>query len=262
MRKFTAPILLALAALLLSPTEGWSLPPCPGSPTRDYSLSNNWTNCAGTYTFANGHKYVGKFEDGNFNGQGTLTSANGDKYVGEFEDGNFNGQGTLTYADGTKYVGEWRNDKYHGQGTYTYANSSKYVGEWRNNKRNGQGTYTYANGTKYVGEWRNNKRNGQGTYTYADGRVQEGIWKDNNIAPVSNVPKVNLLYRVIDEAIIRKEPAKKGEVVKRKAMGRILRVTQMLPSGWYQVSEEGEPIGWVHSSSVEKRKSRTRWFWQ
>ena len=43
------------------------------------------------------------------NGYGTYTWANGDKYVGEFKDGNYNGQGTLTYADGRVDKGIWEN---------------------------------------------------------------------------------------------------------------------------------------------------------
>jgi len=66
MRKFTAPI------LLLSPTEGWSLPPCPGSWN-----NRTWTNCVGTYTYAGGEKYVGEFKNDNFNGQGTFAHPDG-----------------------------------------------------------------------------------------------------------------------------------------------------------------------------------------
>ena len=41
------------------------------------------------------------------NGQGTYTFADGGKYVGEFKDHKRTGQGTYTYADGGKYVGEY-----------------------------------------------------------------------------------------------------------------------------------------------------------
>ncbi|SVD40958.1 uncharacterized protein METZ01_LOCUS393812, partial [marine metagenome] len=36
------------------------------------------------------------------NDQGTYTFADGDKYVGEYKDGKYHGQGTYTYADGAK----------------------------------------------------------------------------------------------------------------------------------------------------------------
>ena len=48
-------------------------------------------------------------------GQGTFTWANGDKYVGEYMNGKKNGQGTITYADGTIEKGLWENGKYVGE---------------------------------------------------------------------------------------------------------------------------------------------------
>ena len=121
-----------------------------------------WTNCIGTKTFANGHKYVGEYKDNKMHGQGTYTWT-----LGEFA--------------GDKYVGEFKDDKRHGQGTYTYADGEKYVGEHKDNKRHGQGTYTYASGDKYVGEIKDGKRHGQGTYTFANGTVKKGIWKNNKL---------------------------------------------------------------------------------
>jgi len=172
------------------------LPPCVG-----YSTSI-WTNCVGTYTFANGNKYVGEYRSGKINGQGTLTNSNGDKYVGEFIDGKLHGQGTWSGSNGDKYVGEWKDNKKNGQGTYTWAdgnkyvgefidgklhgqgtwsgsNGDKYVGEFIDGKLHGQGTLTNSNGNKYVGEYRDDKRNGQGTYTWANGNKYVGEYKDD-----------------------------------------------------------------------------------
>jgi len=42
------------------------------------------------------------------NGYGTYTYANGSKYVGEWKDGKFHGQGNLTYIDGTVEKGIWK----------------------------------------------------------------------------------------------------------------------------------------------------------
>ena len=132
----------------------------------------------GTYTSADGDKYVGEWKDDNMHGQGTLTWANGNKYVGEWKDDNKRGQGTYTYADGEKYVGEWKDGNMHGQGTYTSANGDKYVGEWKDDKEHGQGTRTWAVGDKYVGEWKDGDWHGQGTYTRSDGRKYVGEWRD------------------------------------------------------------------------------------
>jgi hypothetical protein len=108
MKRLLIILCIPAALLLLSSTEGWSLPPC-GSP------ESTWTNCVGTYTFADGEKYVGEFKDGKYHGQGTLMWADGEKYVGEYKDGKYHGQGTGTWADREiKYSGEWKDGKKHG----------------------------------------------------------------------------------------------------------------------------------------------------
>ena len=72
MRRVLLPVLMGFALLLLSSTEGWSLPPCKGSPSIS-SYPPSWTGCFGTYTFADGSKYVGEWMDVQRNGQGTYT---------------------------------------------------------------------------------------------------------------------------------------------------------------------------------------------
>ena len=134
---------------MLSASGAWALPECPQTPNA------YWSNCVGTYTFANGEKYVGEYKDDKRNGQGTYTWPNGEVYVGENKD-----------------------DKRNGQGTYTWPNGQKYVGENKDDKRNGQGTNTWPNGKKYVGEWLDDKANGQGVLTLANGTVQEGVFKN------------------------------------------------------------------------------------
>ena len=43
------------------------------------------------------------------NGYGTYTYANGNKYVGEFKNAKRNGQGAYTFANGTVDKGIWEN---------------------------------------------------------------------------------------------------------------------------------------------------------
>ena len=74
-------------------------------------IKGDCTNGYGTYTWADGEKYVGGFKDGKQHGQGTLTFASGDKYVGGFKYGKGHGQGTFTFADGTVDNGIWKNGK-------------------------------------------------------------------------------------------------------------------------------------------------------
>ena len=74
-------------------------------------IKGDCNNGYGTYTGANGVKYVGEFKDGKKHGQGIFTFANGDIYVGEFKDGKEHGQGTFTKSDGTIKKGIWENGK-------------------------------------------------------------------------------------------------------------------------------------------------------
>ena len=105
-----------------------SLPDCPSDTSKRYH------NCFGTYTLADG-----------------------EKYVGEWRDDKMNGQGTYSWASGEKYVGEWKDDKRHGQGTNTWASGEKYVGEWKDGKRHGQGTNTFTDGTEQRGYYMNDE---------------------------------------------------------------------------------------------------------
>ena len=145
-------------------------------------FSGNWKSnkiSKGTYTWANGDKYVGEFKKDKRHGQGTNTWHSGNKYVGEWEDNNRHGKGTNTWADGDKYVGEWEVDKKHGQGTYTWASGDKYVGEFKERKFHGLGTYTWASGNKYVGEYKDDEKHGQGTYTSTNGYKYVGEFKED-----------------------------------------------------------------------------------
>ena len=119
-----------------SEVRGSDLPPCTSDQTKRYH------NCFGTYTFADGDKYVGEFRNDKYHGQGTYyyladNRSKGDKYVGEYKDGKPHGQGTYYHLADNQFKGD------------------KYVGEFKNYKRNGQGTYTYANGTVVEGTWKN-----------------------------------------------------------------------------------------------------------
>jgi len=218
MKRFL-PVLMGFALLLLSSTEGWSLPPCPGS----YNY-RTWTDCEGTYTTASGTKYVGQWKDNKPHGQGTTTTASRTKYVGQWKNGKRHGQGKLIYADGRVKEGIWEygalksaqksptkrgsfppcdHDSHpstwtYCEGTYTWvsgykkanvgkmSHGDKYVGEWKDGKLHGKGTYTYPlwsgmhAGGNYVGEFIDNLRHGRGTQTYANGDKYVGEWKDGN----------------------------------------------------------------------------------
>ena len=158
-----------------APVQQTTVPVCQGSD------ASRWSYCFGSYTSADGTKYVGEWKDGKQNGQGTNSYVGGAKYVGEWKDGKWNGQGNLNFSNGDNYVGGFKDNKFNGQGTFTSPNGTKYVGEWKDGKQNGQATCTYANGNKYVGEWKDGKENGQGTYTFTNGDIYVGGFKDEEL---------------------------------------------------------------------------------
>ena len=103
MKTLLTPLLLILIAL---PSYASELPPCPKDQTQTYH------NCFGTYTWADGDKYVGEHKDGKSHGKGTFTWADGEKYVGEFKNGDKHGKGTYTFASGKVKSGIWADDEY------------------------------------------------------------------------------------------------------------------------------------------------------
>ncbi len=54
---------------------------------------------------------MGEWKDGKRHGQGTYTWADGKKYIGEWKDDKKHGKGMLTWPDGKEYVGEWHTIK-------------------------------------------------------------------------------------------------------------------------------------------------------
>ena len=85
MKRSVLPVLMGFALLLLSSTEGWSLPPCKGSPPTSFGTAGLWTDCFGTFTGANGNKYVGEWHDKALNTMPTEVS----EQEGIFENNNF-----------------------------------------------------------------------------------------------------------------------------------------------------------------------------
>ncbi|MDG1764569.1 MAG: hypothetical protein P8H46_05155, partial [Paracoccaceae bacterium] len=102
MKNMYLKIVLVISALFsgVGIVMASDLPDCPSS--------GYFHNCFGTYTDADGDKYVGEHKNNKANGQGVVNFANGNKYVGEYKDGKRNGQGAFTWASGSKYVGEWK----------------------------------------------------------------------------------------------------------------------------------------------------------
>ena len=108
MKNISVKIVVLFAGLVVGVNAAGSsdLPDCPAG------ANVYMHDCFGTYTYADGTKYVGEYKDGEFNGQGTITYASGDEYVGKFRDGDFNGQGTITYSDGSLEEGIWKDGNF------------------------------------------------------------------------------------------------------------------------------------------------------
>ena len=93
-----------------------------------------------------------EIKDNKKHGEGTFTQADGGKYVGQHKDGKRHGEGTFTDKYG-EYVGQFKHDEKHGLGKLTNADGAKYVGQWYADRPH-VSKYTYADGTVWHdGEW-------------------------------------------------------------------------------------------------------------
>ena len=183
--------------------------------TNPNCLSGNCEDGYGVYRIDNGDRYIGFFENGNFNGSGSYIFSDGNMYVGNFKDDAPNGQGTYIWTDGSRYVGHWQGWKRHGIGTesdaegnsetsiyqndkivdddiqgcingdcisgygvFIYNDGSYYEGNFIQRKPSGQGLLVKNDGSAYYGEFKNGKYNGYGILVNPDGSEQEGIWEE------------------------------------------------------------------------------------
>ena len=155
-------------------------------PIKNYGVPEIYKNDT-TIVFSNGDKYIGKWENGNSNGQGILKW----KFVGKYH-----GEGVVISIDGSEFETEWiaeklpeqqlipvkpdwDSEKHKKDTTIIYANGDKYIGQWKDGKSNGPGSLIYPNGDKYKGEWKNGKKHGIGVTISKDGKIiEEGAYKD------------------------------------------------------------------------------------
>lgn len=85
--------------------------------------------------------------------KGIYTWVDGRKYEGEWQNNSMHGRGIYTWKNGRKYEGEYMHDKKHGFGIYSWTDGRKYEGYWQNSKQNGMGKYMLPDGSCKVGVW-------------------------------------------------------------------------------------------------------------
>jgi hypothetical protein len=177
--------------------------------------------------------------DDGYTGKGTYTLADGSKYVGEFKDDMYNGQGTYTWGkgewEGDKYVGAFKDDMMHGQGTYTTPDGDKYVGEFKDDMYNGQGTGTLADGTIKKGLWQNNQ--------FLDNEVSAKNEEDT---------EDQLIIGEIDDpdgyTNVRKKPSSNSEIIYKIYKGESFFLSDTSGLWWTVISNND--IGFIHRSRV------------
>ncbi|MDP7604676.1 MAG: caspase family protein [Alphaproteobacteria bacterium] len=86
--------------------------------------------------------------------------------------------------------------------------------------------------------------------------AEEAAHRQRLAALTIGLKPVNIFMDVaIDNAAMRDLPQRTGRELKRITNGRQVHVVAMLPSGWVQIAEEGEPVGWMHRGALRASAS-------
>jgi hypothetical protein len=152
------------------------------------------TRCEGTFQqdeltgrgacqFSNGDRYEGQFQRNLRQGPGIALYANGTRCEGQFVADVLTGFGSCMYPSGNRYEGEFVTGVRQGWGSFTYsANGSKCSGPFMNDQLNGNGLCLMLNGDRYEGSFANGQWQGFGTYIFADGQRQTTQWAMGRVA--------------------------------------------------------------------------------
>merc|ERR1712232_1312109 len=135
--------------------------------------SNNSNHITGKYT---GYMQA-KTE--NPHGEGTLRLNDFSLYIGKWNNGLYNGNGVYIWENGDLYYGHWMNGKQHGKGAFAWSDGRLYSGNYEFGLTEGNGIMTWPYGASYEGQFHKDKRNGRGLYSYPDGRIYSGGFCDD-----------------------------------------------------------------------------------
>ena len=132
-------------------------------------------------------EYVGERNAaGECEGRGTYQFASGSVYKGKFKDNKSEGQGISEYANKDVYEGEYKADNKEGRGIYRWKEGDVYEGEWKADKMEGQGKYLYASGNIEVGFYKAGKGVGESVKWTADGRSAWQMQDGKEVKTISN----------------------------------------------------------------------------
>ena len=133
---------------------------------------------SGEYVWADGHRYVGDYQErpharqrclhlagrarvrpvssstGCAKARARCVCLNGDVYEGDFVANAMAGDGRLTFANGDVYEGDFVAGERTGVGVYLWQTGSRYEGQVRAGRPHGEGEYTRPDGWTYRGELR------------------------------------------------------------------------------------------------------------
>ena len=127
------------------------------------------------------------------NSFGILNYNDGDKYIGQFENDNFNGYGKYSTKKSC-YMGEFVNNQIEGFGIEKWNDSdSYYIGNYIQQIKKGYGIFVLNNNLSYEGEFNDNNFNGYGTLIINKDILVKGFFTNNYI------DKYNVFYENINE---------------------------------------------------------------
>jgi hypothetical protein len=253
-------------------------------------LRDDKRNGQGTFTFADGGKYVGEWSDDKRNGQGTFTYADGRKYVGEWGDGKKHGQGTYTYANGGVREGIFENNEFKVAKKISPTITADKAAERRvaEQKRRAeaerlaeeelQRTLKEIEALRQVEE-RRERVSRKEIERLAEEELQRTLKEIEALRQVEErrervarkeiealrleerrerfstltrgLVAADVVAAIVNDGVkLRALPERGAEAVKQLRRGRQVQVTGVLPNGWLQITEEGEPVGWIYKTAV------------
>lgn len=124
--------------------------------------------------FENGCTYEGDWDPvRKRHGFGVYTWSDGSKYSGYWNNNAADGFGKLEHANGEVYEGSWKQDKVEGYGEYKSSEGMVYKGDWKNDLQHGRGVEVWNDISSYEGEYKEGKKDGLGILRFEDGSLYE-----------------------------------------------------------------------------------------